>query len=800
MKNIFTIYIYITILILPSTIYSQSSVSRELNQLMNSTVYEIIVKKTTEDPITYEEELPLDLIPFHIRTDEYIPIGTAFAVGSNEFLTAAHVFSLSNRTLRPDVYIRDINMNIFPVDQILKYDSHKDFSLFTAEDISLENWLKPAEETILNEPILAVGNAHGQGIIIREGLLTSKTPESVNGEWKWLRYSAAASPGNSGGPLVNTSGQVVGIVTAKSENENLNYALPLSEVGDFNSGSGLLRIDFNYFLPGVKSKDREISELSFDLPLHITELREKMCSAKDAASKKSLGELLTNNDEEIFPKDHEGQKYILQSSYTGQFPVIATEKDDSSWNLIQPESIETSNLDHSGSIRYGKIWGNTFFQLQDQKPEEVYQLINNPENLMKTILEGYQLTRTIASEQIRIKSLGDPDNTSTIEDIWGRKWISATFPIPFADMTAILFALPTPTGIVGIFAIVNYYYQFPYIQDFTQMINNMTFAYEASLNDWQTFLEHDDILPDFLRNMSFHYEVGEELNLSTERLSLQFNPNLLGISPQSLLYIVPHFIKDKNELIWDINRIYYYENEDKRSYISLDRVFPPIKNTDTETLEKWNNLHQGKYPYTGNSIISKERTYMFKNMNPQGSGNNSNELNFSWAVGLCVDSELKSDEIERRFGYLTNGFNLKAPEGESASFGFNDYSIEPLSVIEGSTIFQAISSDDLALLKKFISSKTDINRQNNEGQTPFMLAARLEKSEMVNSLLEGDADITPRDFSGNTALLLSLKYLPEEISLLLIETGENLEVTDKDGYSPLMEACRKEYDNSARLL
>ena len=99
-------------MILPSTIYSQSSVSRELNQLMNSTVYEIIVKKTTEDPLTYEEELPLDLIPFHIRTDEYIPIGTAFAIGSNEFLTAAHVFSLSNRTLRPDVYIRDINMNI----------------------------------------------------------------------------------------------------------------------------------------------------------------------------------------------------------------------------------------------------------------------------------------------------------------------------------------------------------------------------------------------------------------------------------------------------------------------------------------------------------------------------------------------------------------------------------------------------------------------------------------------------------------------------------------------------------------
>jgi S1-C subfamily serine protease len=38
------------------------------------------------------------------------------------------------------------------------------------------------------------------------------TPEARYGNWKWLRFSAAASPGNSGGPLLDSKGNVIGIV------------------------------------------------------------------------------------------------------------------------------------------------------------------------------------------------------------------------------------------------------------------------------------------------------------------------------------------------------------------------------------------------------------------------------------------------------------------------------------------------------------------------------------------------------------------------------------------------------------
>src|SRR3546814_8288832 len=47
-----------------------------------------------------------------------------------------------------------------------------------------------------------------------------------------MRFSAAASPGKSGGPRLDAEGRLIGIVLMKSQNENLNYALPISHVLD----------------------------------------------------------------------------------------------------------------------------------------------------------------------------------------------------------------------------------------------------------------------------------------------------------------------------------------------------------------------------------------------------------------------------------------------------------------------------------------------------------------------------------------------------------------------------------------
>ena len=62
-----------------------------MQQAIRAATFEVVLKKPERDPLTYEKPLPLDLLPFVERNDAYRSIGTAFALGHNTYVTAAHV-------------------------------------------------------------------------------------------------------------------------------------------------------------------------------------------------------------------------------------------------------------------------------------------------------------------------------------------------------------------------------------------------------------------------------------------------------------------------------------------------------------------------------------------------------------------------------------------------------------------------------------------------------------------------------------------------------------------------------------
>lgn len=97
----------------------------------------------------------------------------------------------------------------------------------------------------VGEKVYAVGNASGEGLSVSVGAVSvesetltmyaadNKTPVNFH----VLRTDTAINPGNSGGGLFNASGELVGIVNAKSVSssggtavENMGYALPVSDV------------------------------------------------------------------------------------------------------------------------------------------------------------------------------------------------------------------------------------------------------------------------------------------------------------------------------------------------------------------------------------------------------------------------------------------------------------------------------------------------------------------------------------------------------------------------------------------
>jgi serine protease Do len=81
------------------------------------------------------------------------------------------------------------------------------------------------------ELVIAVGNPLGFAGALSTGVIHSVGPLDGMGRQNWVRATVRLAPGNSGGPLANAQGQVIGINTAIVN--GLGVAVPSREVGGF---------------------------------------------------------------------------------------------------------------------------------------------------------------------------------------------------------------------------------------------------------------------------------------------------------------------------------------------------------------------------------------------------------------------------------------------------------------------------------------------------------------------------------------------------------------------------------------
>jgi len=98
-----------------------------------------------------------------------------------------------------------------------------------------------SDDLMAGEPILAIGNPGGRGIVYTQGIISAPSiMRDVSalaitfiktGRDEFIQFDAASNPGNSGGPLINALGRQIGIVSAGVHNEeNINYAIPIDRV------------------------------------------------------------------------------------------------------------------------------------------------------------------------------------------------------------------------------------------------------------------------------------------------------------------------------------------------------------------------------------------------------------------------------------------------------------------------------------------------------------------------------------------------------------------------------------------
>jgi S1-C subfamily serine protease len=153
--------------------------------------------------------------------------------------------------------------------RIVSRDETNDLALLQAPKSFMQPATLRGTPTRSGESVIAIGYPF-HGLLTSDFTVTSGIVSSLSGilnDTRFLQTSAPVQPGNSGGPLLDTSGNVVGVVAEKINAlkfakatgdipENINFAIKTGAVRDFLDNSA---ISYQTSEPGAELKAAQIA-------------------------------------------------------------------------------------------------------------------------------------------------------------------------------------------------------------------------------------------------------------------------------------------------------------------------------------------------------------------------------------------------------------------------------------------------------------------------------------------------------------------------------------------------------------
>jgi serine protease Do len=617
-------------------------------KLINQATFEVVVKKPTKDSLEYEKPLPFDLLPYAERNDKYIVIGTAFAIKPDLYVTAAHVMNLMYESQIDDYYLRDMEGNVHEVNMIKKYSQNKDFVIFTLKKPLAKAHYEINKQPAINNTVYAVGSALGEGIIIRDGLYTSNTPEEIAGEWKWIRFSAAASPGNSGGPLLDRNGKVIGIVLRKSANENLNFALPITVALNAKDNTATLEFRTRFGMDNMNFTTYGDIDDEVKLPMNYKKLNQALVKHYANYSRKLMTKFIKENEASIFPNGKQSS-YVLYTTQTADFPHQINLGDDGFWYFYHPEEIKTSELGFNGYVRYGSMGSYDYLRLQRPDNISYKRFYSDSKMFMDLILQGWPITRTVGEEKVKVTSMGKAKEERLLKDKYGRVWQVRSWNIEFSDEVAVAYALPVPGGYSVMMKIANTAHIKNYMADMDYLTNFIHQSYYATLAQWDDFLKMDKLLPEAMHSINIDFAYNKYFKYKSDRLVFDYDPSTLNITKDSDLHLKFSFFKDEKDkgITWDVTGITLGDNKNNNIFFELERTAQPPEFLGDDYMKDWNNATQHNMPYNETAFYNDTQTYIATSLT---GGNTSQKISrpFLYTVAYGVDGNRDAGKMKEK--------------------------------------------------------------------------------------------------------------------------------------------------------
>jgi hypothetical protein len=561
--------------LLPVWCIAPLSLANPIKKTFQYSVVEVLIERHKDDKAELNRPIPLQKIPFKQRTDKFISIGTAWFINERELFSAAHVFQANFVPFTQNFYVRNTFGEVFAVDKVTLYSNRFDIASFTLK--SYPNKIVPisvAKSYAIGDDVCVPGNALGQGIGLRcGGQISSLAPEPRNGEWKEIFFSTPVSPGNSGGPLIDSSGRAIGIVIRKIQGEDLNIATAFNELTKLKARLEYVEKDLGFQNKAVQplyaKSDLMISSIQ---PMAMMDwMRLVVAGTNDHLLKMARvyeGSWLKNG----VLMSRAGRVYHRNPRKGSFFTQVKFVNQDLS--LVDGDEGEIEKYRKTKRrVILQKIAEKPLFFIGKNRGERLDALLNNPKEMMDSVLStGRLLTRRVVDEDLFYTSLGQPSISSLVSDLQGRNWLMYSCKVNELETTAVLLCTPRPSDVACFFHTHESMLAPETVASMFRVdISELTLSYAGSTADWAEFLGPSNRLrPNFMAGVSIIRSEGK-IKISAQELSIS-SPGLAasGYNDTVVMTFSPDPINPLRQTAYAIS---YIPNLAERIIVSAMKVY-----------------------------------------------------------------------------------------------------------------------------------------------------------------------------------------------------------------------------------
>lgn len=200
-----------------------------------------------------------------VQVNTNLGLGSGFFISSGRIVTNYHVIEGAS-----SIKVQLLDGSTYNVEYILGYSKELDIAILSipieTEYLPMNNYSLRAGETIY-----AIGSPLGLTDTFTNGIISNVSRYVSNVDY--IQVNAAITYGNSGGPLINTYGEVIGINSMTIAGKDLNFAINIYQLYQVDTSDPITVSDYYDMISGSNNNSPSENPFITNAPFKAQEGR-----------------------------------------------------------------------------------------------------------------------------------------------------------------------------------------------------------------------------------------------------------------------------------------------------------------------------------------------------------------------------------------------------------------------------------------------------------------------------------------------------------------------------------------------